>query len=436
MLEKLLVVMCLDASRGESNRSLALRWGVALVTEPADVAAIAAELSRAPLVAFDLEFLSQDRLVPTLCLLQVSWLPANIGLDAPAGQIVAVEPPIRLIDPLAVDVRPVIEALAAHPLVVAHAPRQDLGLLATRFKVSMPGIVDTQLMAAFTGIGDQVGLAALANELLGTSLGKDQQWTAWERRPLSDAQITYAAADVRYLPALYALLAEKLGPRIAWVREESRAVLDDALAASAVTPETAWENVGGARYLDAASHAALVAMAAWRQQTAIDMDRPLGQVLNEKTLVELAKSRPDTANEIRGIKGISPIAKTRAQEIVDALAVARTAPAKPAAPRPPSRAASPRAQRWSELLLAIVQLVSDETGIAARLLGTRSDAEAFARTVDEHGLDAAKSLPALSTWRREVLGQVWEGWLAGTVALRGDTETAQGMRLVWKAPPA
>jgi ribonuclease D len=409
---------------------------VTLVTEPAEVAAIAAELSRSPLVAFDLEFLSQDRLVPTLCLLQVSWLPANTKLDAPARQIVAVDPALRLIDPLAVDTRPVIDALAAHPLVVAHAPRQDLGLLATRFGLSIPNIIDTQLMAAFAGIGDQVGLASLANELLGTSLAKDQQWTAWEKRPLSDAQLTYAAADVRHLPALYALLADKLGPsRIAWAREESAQVLAEAIAASSVTPETAWENVGGARGLDPASYAALVALAAWRQRTAIDLDRPLGQVLNDKVLVEIAKTRPDHANTIRGIKGVSPIAKTRAQEIVEALAAARTAPAKPAEPRVHYRAASPRAQRWSEMLLAIVHLVSEETGIAARLLGTRSDAEEFARTVDERGLQAAQSLAALKTWRREVLGHVWEGWLGGSVALRGDTETAQGMRLVWKAPP-
>jgi ribonuclease D len=405
---------------------------VALVSEPAEVAAIAADLARAPLVAFDLEFLSQDRLVPTLCLLQVSWLPANIGLDATPGQIVAVEPSVRLIDPLAVDVRPVIDALVAHKLVVAHAPRQDLGLLATRFGASIPNIIDTQLMAAFAGIGDQVGLAALANELLGTSLAKDQQWTAWEKRPLSEAQVTYAAADVRYLPGLYALLAEKLGhERVAWAREESANVQAEALAASAVTPDTAWEHVGGARHMEPVAHAAVVALAAWRQRTAVDMDRPLGQVLNDKVLVEIAKTRPDSANAIRGIKGISPIAKTRAQEIVEALANA-PAPKGRAEPRPQFRAASPRAQRWAEMLLAIVQVVVDETGIAARLLATRSDAEEFARAVDEKGLEAARGLPALSTWRRAVIGEAWEAFLGGTAALRGDLETPQGLRLVWK----
>lgn len=401
---------------------------MALVSEPAEVAAIAGALARAPLVAFDLEFLSQDRLIPTLCLLQVSWIDT---LDAAVQQIVAAKPHVRLIDPLAVDVASVIEVLANHPLVVAHAPRQDLGLLAARYNTStMSGLIDTQLMAAFCGVGDQVGLATLANELLGTSLVKDQQWTAWEKRPLTDAQMTYAAADVRYLPGLYALLAERLGPRLTWVREESAEILVEALAANAVTPETAWQHVGGARGLDAPAQAALVALAAWRQRTAVELDRPLGQVINDRSLVELAKYRPDAAAGVRSLKGMSPIAKTRAQEIVETIA---SAPPVAAPSRPSWRAASARAQRWSELLLAIVQLIADETGIASRLLATRSDAEEFAKLVDERGLDAASNLPALSTWRREVLGNVWRGWLAGEVALVGDVAAAQGMRLKTKS---
>jgi ribonuclease D len=403
---------------------------VALVTEPAEVAAIAADLARAPLVAFDLEFQSQDRLIPTLCLVQVAWLPEHVPLDAPAAEIVAISPEVRLVDPLATDVAPVIAALAAHPLVVAHAPRQDLGLLATRFGASIPGILDTQLMAAFCGVGDQVGLATLGNELLGLSLQKDQQWTAWERRPLTQAQLTYADADVRHLHAIYATLAARLGPRVAWVREESLQVLNEALAASSVTPETAWLNIGGARGLEPAAHVALVALAAWRHRAAVALDRPLGQVMNEKVLVELAKARPTDVGAIRNHKGMSPIAKTRANDIVAALAEAAASPAVVPPARSTWRAASPRAQRWSEMLLAIVQVLSEESGIAPRLLGTRADAEEFARIVDEQGLDAAQKTPALSTWRREVIGAAWEGWLSGTITLGGDTTRDHGIRLV------
>ncbi len=399
-----------------------------VITEPAQIAELVMQIERAPLVAFDLEFVSQDRLVPALCLVQVAWLGEHVTLDAPAGAIVSEHPEVRLVDPLATEVRPLVEALASHTLVVAHAPRQDLGLLATRFGTSMPGVIDTQLMAALCGIGDQIGLAALGNDLLGLSLAKDMQWTDWERRPLSEAQLAYAEADVRHLPALYATLADKLGPRLAWAREESRVVLAEAMAAAAVTPETAWQNVGGARGLDEAARAAVVVLAAWRQRVAIELDRPLGQVLPDKALVELARVRPETTGGVRGIKGMSPIAKTRAAEIVAALETAE----RPAAPleRPSWRAASTRAQRWAEMLIAIVQIVSEQTGIAPRLLATRADAEEVARTVDEHGLAAAAKLPAFATWRREVLGSVWEGWLSGRIAVIGDPTATHGMRLI------
>ena len=131
------------------------------VADPAEVAAIAAAITAAPLATFDLEFLSADRLIPTLCLVQVSWLPAHGTLDAPAAEIVALPIELALLDPLAVDVGPVIRALTGHPCVVAHAPRQDLALLAARFDVTMPSVADTQIMAAFVGIGDQVGLAEI-----------------------------------------------------------------------------------------------------------------------------------------------------------------------------------------------------------------------------------------------------------------------------------
>ena len=408
----------------------------ALVAKEDDVAAIATALSKAPLVAFDLEFLAQDRLVPTLCLVQVAWLPSHEHLDAAAGPIVTPEwaklvtttpPEVALVDPLAVDVSPIVQVLAAHRCAIVHAGRQDLALLATRFGIAMPQIVDTQVMAAFAGVGDQVGFASLANELLGLSLGKEQQWTDWARRPLSDAQLAYADADVRHLPAIYALLAARLGPRLAWARAESAEVARDAFDATRVTADTAWRYVGGLRGLDSDALAAVAALAAWRHRIANEHDKPLGQVLNDKVLVDIARQRPDEEEAIRAIKGIAPFARKRAGEILGALASATPLDV----PAPPvSRAASTRAQRWAEMLLAIVQLVSEQTGVAARLLATRADAEELARTVDERGLDAARSLPALTTWRHDVIGVAWIGWLTGTLALVGDPKASSGLALV------
>lgn len=390
------------------------------------VAAIIASIGAAPLVAFDLEFLAQDRLVPTLCLVQVAWLE-HVSLDAPAGAIVATPPQVRLVDPLVVDVAPLIRALAAHPCVVAHAPRQDLAILAARFGVAMPAIIDTQVMAAFAGIGDQIGFAALANELLGLALGKELQWTDWAARPLSDAQLAYAESDVRHLPAIYAKLAARLGDRAAWARAESAVVAAEAVSAANVTPQTAWRHVGGLRGLDAPTLAAVIELAAWRQRVCIELDRPLGQVLHDRLIIDLARQRPSSIMAIRSLKGMSGLARQRAAEIAEALAAARPGVVPTIAA---GRAPSARAQRWSELLIAIVQLVADQIGVAARLLATRADAEELARAVDVHGIAAAEALPAMTGWRRDVIGRAWIGWLTGELALVGDVGAPHGLRLV------
>ena len=94
-----------------------------------------------------------------------------------------------------------------------------------------------------------------------------------------------------------------------------------------------------------------------------------------------------------------------------------------------SRGVSARAQRWSELLLAIVQLAAEQSGVTARLLATRSDAEEAARLIDEQGLEAARALPAFSTWRYELIGKLWEGFLTGALGPVGDATANVGMRL-------
>jgi ribonuclease D len=64
-------------------------------------------------------------------------------------------------------------------------------------------IFDTQLAATVLGHGDQIGYGNLVKACLNVELEKAHSRTDWTQRPLEQAQIDYAADDVRYLRDVY-----------------------------------------------------------------------------------------------------------------------------------------------------------------------------------------------------------------------------------------
>jgi ribonuclease D len=274
-----------------------------LVCEPPEVATLAVALAGSSEVGFDSEFLSQDRLVPQLCLLQLVFEEQGVQQ-------------IAMVDCLAVDVRPLAEALAAHPRPIAHAPRQDLQLLATRFGVEMPRVFDVQTAAAFLGLGDQLGYAKLVAALLGVELAKDLQWTDWAHRPLSAAQLAYAAADVEHLLPLHRTLVARLGPRATWAQDESRRLAEVARQAAEVRQEDAWEDVSGSGALPRRALAVVVELAGWRLGIARQLDRPLGHVISDKAIVELARRPPRDLEALRRRVECSA-ARERTEELME-----------------------------------------------------------------------------------------------------------------------
>jgi ribonuclease D len=375
-----------------------------LVSDPSEVDSLAKALAGASEVGFDCEFLSQDRLVPQLCLLQLVFEEHGA-------------PQIAMVDCLAVDIRPLAEALAAHPHPIAHAPRQDLQLLATRFGVEMPQVFDLQTAAAFVGLGDQLGYAKLVAAMLGFELAKDLQWTDWARRPLSSAQLAYAAADVEHLLPLYRTLIARLGPRAAWAREESRRLAAVARQAADLHEDDAWETVSGAGALPPRSLAVVVALAGWRLGMARQLDRPLGHVISDKVIVELARRPPKDVEALRR-RIESSAARDRVEELMALFLRAedRDPPSRPARRGPLPR----RAEGWVSGLLLIVELVSGQEQIAPRLLATRAEVEALARAFDARGELGISDHPLMNGWRRPLLGELCAGWLRGELAIVND----------------
>jgi ribonuclease D len=88
-------------------------------------------------------------------------------------------------------------------LKIFHFARFDLATLYHAFGVMPEPVYCTKIASRLTRTyTDKHGLKDLVREVLGHDLSKQQQLSDWGASELTDAQISYAAADVIYLHAL------------------------------------------------------------------------------------------------------------------------------------------------------------------------------------------------------------------------------------------
>ncbi|MCY4455918.1 MAG: HRDC domain-containing protein, partial [Chloroflexi bacterium] len=267
----------------------------ALVTTEDGVDAVAEAIREAGAFTLDLEFVPENRYVPELGLVQVGW-DGGAGIDALE---------VAAIDPLVVDPSPVL-TLVGDPEIetITHAAQGDLQILAHRFSVRARSLRDTQIAAAFLGHGDQIGYAPLVESTLGVHLEKGSQYTEWLRRPLTDEQLVYALDDVRYLGTIWARQRAALvaDGRLQPVFEEC-----DRLAHAASNrppPEEAYRRVKGWSGLRSRPLGALRQLAAWREREALRANRPPSRVLNDRSMLELARAAPTSDDGLRSVRGV------------------------------------------------------------------------------------------------------------------------------------
>jgi ribonuclease D len=387
------------------------------LTDPGEVAELAGKLQAAGTFALDLEFVSESRYIPELCLVQVGWGPTEA-------------PEVAALDPLAVDVGPVV-ALVGDPGVrtVLHAATADLALLAHHFGIQPAHVLDSQVAAAFLGIGDQIGYGNLVEALLGLRLDKGAQFTDWRRRPLSPQQLAYALDDVRYLHQLWPRLEARLRERgrFAWAEEETARV-----ARAAVTrlpPEEAYRKVKGWNELHGKSLGALAGAAAWRERLALADNKPPSWIAQDRSLFDLARRIPPDVRALAEQRGIREgLAYKHGAELLAAL---RQGAADPP-PSPPRFERLPaKAEVWTVLLSGIVAARAKETGIAPRYLAARDEVERLVRWwLDGDRENPPSDLAVLAGWRREIAGGALLAWLKGEAQLVIDEASEVGVRMV------
>jgi len=343
------------------------------------------------ILALDTEGASFHRFVDRIYLLQLSTREQT-----------------AIIDPMPVGTPPRLGQLLEDPAVeiVFHDADYDLRLLRQDYGWLVRNIFDTRLAAQLLGI-KSFGLAALLERYFGVKLDKKFQRADWSMRPLSQGMLDYAAQDTIHLLELRDRLHHDLdrAGRLDWAREEF-ALLEGTRWADE-DPGASFLRIKGARDLTRRELAVLRELVPWRDAIARSLDRATFRVLGNEQLLEMAKRRPSSRDDLAAIKGMPRgLLDARASEMLAAIQRG-LAVADADLPR------FPKGPRWErdpdfDSRVATLKTVRDET--AARLdldpgvLCARERLEAVARK-NPKSIEELESVAELRRWQRAVLGE-------------------------------
>ncbi len=312
---------------------------------------------------------------------------------------------IWLIDPLEIeDFGPFLELLEDRSVVkVMHACSEDLELLRHHLGAVPRGLFDTQFAYAFVSDRYSISLAALVEHYEGVAMESSQTRSNWLRRPLSDAQIHYAAEDVRYLVRIHDRLVEELAEkgRLEWF-EQDMAERGDFRPPD---PETYYLGVGKAWSLAEHELARLQSLCAWRERTAMTRDMPRRRVLEDDQLLAMARvDRLDVQDLTRYVS--NGLARRYGEEIVEAHGHTLAPEALSEVPKPLTQGESAKLKK----LRAAGVAQAEDLGLAQELLARKRDVEALYRHFRAHGtLDER-----FAGWRKPIVGDLYQQMLAGS----------------------
>jgi ribonuclease D len=313
-----------------------------IVSTPADLQSLAAELEVETAFGVDLEADSMYHFQEKVCLLQLASGQRNVLVDTIAlNDLSPLKPAFR-----SPDIRKVF-----------HGSDYDVRCLYRDFDIRVSSLFDTQVACRFLGL-KETSLESVVKKLFGVALDKKYQRKDWSRRPLSREMLAYAATDVCYLLPLARTLEAELTAkdRLAWVGEECRLL-------SKVRPSVGEDgplfmHCKGAGKLDPRGLAVLEQLLKLRRTIAQRKDRPLFKVFSHDALLRLAEVRPAKPGELEKTGALSPSQMERHGN--DILAVIQKAQRLPTAelprypfrkPKPVPAAVSNRIQllrRWRE----------------------------------------------------------------------------------------
>jgi ribonuclease D len=370
-----------------------------VITTTADLATACERMSRHTFVTVDTEFLRETTYYPLLCVAQIATPDEAVVIDALAQDL---------------NLAPFFELMADESVLkVFHAARQDIEIVWHQAQLIPRPVFDTQVAAMVLGYGDSISYDQLVHRITGDVIDKSNRFTDWSRRPLSAAQVNYAISDVTHLRQVFVSLSEDLKRRgrSEWVGEEMEVLTSPSTYRS--DPEAAWERLK-TRVRKPRELSVLMEVAAWREREAQSRDVPRGRVLKDEAIGDIATHAPTSMEKLASLRSL-PRGFERSKwgaEIVEAVkrGLARDPSELPKIEKPRQGV---NGSATVELLKVLLRMVSEQHGVAAKVIATVEDLERIA-------LDDRAQVAALHGWRRDLFGEQAISLKRGRLALAVD----------------
>ena len=382
------------------------------ITTTEELDAFCQAAAKTPYVTVDTEFLRERTYYSKLCLIQLAYRGDG------ENDAVLVDP---LVDGL--DLSPLDTLFEDAGVVkVFHAARQDLEIFYVDRQIIPHPLFDTQVAAMVCGFGEQVGYETLVRKIPKKSLDKTSRFTDWSRRPLTDAQKTYALADVTHLRDIYEYLNERLqrSGRSKWVSEE---------LSTLTTPETyitdpddAWMRIktrtNSGKFL-----AIVRELARFREAYAQKNDIPRSRIMKDDAILELASTKPSDHKDLGRSRLL--LREARKGEIADGILTAVKAGVNCPPEDMPKVADSNDKLKvnpaLADLLRVLLKAKTAESDVAQKLIASANELDAIAA--------GQRDVAALRGWRKEVFGNDALRLCDGEIALTAKGEKGRIIEL-------
>ncbi|TNF98727.1 MAG: ribonuclease D, partial [Gammaproteobacteria bacterium] len=360
-------------------------------------------IQNAEFIAIDTEFMRERTYFPKLCLIQVATPEQSACIDPFSIQ----------------DFHPLIDLFTNQKInKVLHSASQDMEIFLHTFKTLPFPVFDTQIAATLTGAGEQIAYARLVNDMLGVQLDKSHTRTDWSKRPLEPAQLQYAADDVRYLAQIYPLQRQQLETtgRIDWLTADFEKLSDPNTWKP--DPENIWRKVKGIGKLRGIEIAIVKYLAKFRENAAMQADKPRRFIISDDLLIDLARSKPSSIEAIERRRGYNPgLIKKYGQDFLECIKHAQQLPQSEWPAAPSGKPLTANQEILADILMGLVKQQAQKFQLSPSLLANRKSIEKLAR--------GQRNIDLLSGWRFEHGGKTIVDFLDGNICIGIHQNTVQ-----------